>query len=171
MIRRHPLWILGLLAVAGLAVRLFFALHWFGSGDLVTFALVGHIADTDLFHTYATNNGVVFWPYPPGYLPVMIEAPKIANDLGVSYDSVIQMVPILADLAIAFAVYVYLGWRNAAQSTRLAGFALVALGPVFIAISGYHGQIDAVAILPRDPGVHALGAKAGPPRALSRRGC
>jgi uncharacterized membrane protein len=148
LIRRHPVWILTLLALVGLGVRLFFAFHWFGSGDLITFALVGHIADTDLLHTYATNHGLVFWPYPPGYLPVMIEAPKIANDLGIAYDRVIQMVPILADLAIAFAVYVYLGWRNASQATRLAGFALVALGPAFIAISGYHGQIDAVAILP-----------------------
>ena len=148
MIRRHPLWTLGLLALAGLGARLFFAFHWFGSGDLVTFALVGGIADKDLLHTYATNHGFVFWPYPPGYLPVMIEAPKIANDLGIAYDRVIQMVPILADLAIAFAVYVYLGWRNASQAMRLAGFSLVALGPAFIAISGYHGQIDAVAILP-----------------------
>ena len=148
MIRRNALWILGLLAVAGLVVRMFFAIHWFGSGDLVTFAHVGQIADSNLLHTYATNNGSVFWPYPPGYLPWMIASLRIAIDWNLQYDAVVQMVPILADLAIAFAVYVYLGWRQAAQSARLAGFALVALGPVFIAISGYHGQIDAVAILP-----------------------
>ena len=35
----------------------------------------------------------------------------------------------------------------------LTGFALIMLGPVFVAISGYHGQIDSVAIL---PGVLAL---------------
>jgi hypothetical protein len=60
---------------------------------------------------------------------------------------------IVAELSIAWLVQSYLGMRRASDSTRLAAAALVCLGPSFVAISGYEGQIDAVAIL---PGVAAL---------------
>lgn len=45
-------------------------------------------------------------------------------------------------------VQAFLGSRGATDRTRLAAAVLVSLGPSFLAISGYHGQIDALAILP-----------------------
>ena len=40
-------------------------------------------------------------------------------------------------------------WRHGrAETTRLLAVALIALGPSFAAISGFHGQIDSVAMLP-----------------------
>jgi uncharacterized membrane protein len=62
--------------------------------------------------------------------------------------AVIRIPSILADAAIAWVVQDFLGRRGREQRTRLAAAALVALGPSFVAVSGFHGQIDAVAILP-----------------------
>ena len=42
----------------------------------------------------------------------------------------------------------YLGRHGASERDRLIAAALVALGPAFIIVCGYHGQLDAVAILP-----------------------
>ncbi|MEA2305006.1 MAG: hypothetical protein QOH43_2286 [Solirubrobacteraceae bacterium] len=142
--RRPLLW---LIAAVGLGVRLFLAFHWYGNGDIFTFQLIGLQAEQHGVHTYATNIDGVFWPYPPGYLPWLVAAVKLSRETGVAFQSLVQALPILADLGIAIAVYVHLGWRGATERSRVAGFALVMLGPVFIAISGYHGQIDPVATL------------------------
>src|SRR5207302_10782054 len=55
---------------------------------------------------------------------------------------------IAADAAIAWLVQAGLGRAGASDRTRLSACALVALGPAFALISGMHGQIDSVAILP-----------------------
>jgi hypothetical protein len=146
-VRRHPLWII---AAGGLGIRLFFAFHWFGNGDILTFGAVGSRTDASPLHAYGGNVGAggVLYPYPPGYLPWLLVSFEGYKHLGIRFDGFVQLLPIAADLAIAIAVYVYLGWRGATERSRLAGFALVMLGPGFIAISGYHGQMDAVAILP-----------------------
>ena len=150
--RDRVLWLLGL-AAAGLAVRLFFAFHWFGNGDILTFGLVGDLARGDFLHVFATNNGYVYWPYGPGYVPWLAGALEISEATGLAFHAVIQFLPIAADLAIAALVYHYLGLRGAGDAVRVGAFAAVMLGPAFIAISGYHGQFDAAAIL---PGVAAL---------------
>jgi Glycosyltransferase family 87 len=160
-LRRHALWIIG---GVGFAVRLILAFGWFGNGDLLTFALVAERTEHDPLHPYAGNVTGVLYPYPPGYLLWLVGALELARGTGLPFHGVAQLLPILADTAIAFAVYIYLGWRGASEGGRVAGFALVMLGPAFIAISGYHGQLDAVAIL---PGVLALMAWERRPR--SRR--
>jgi len=65
-----------------------------------------------------------------------------------SLEFTIRLAPIAANLGIAFVVQDFLGQRGAERSTRLAGAALVAPGPSFLVVSGYHGQFDAVAFLP-----------------------
>jgi Glycosyltransferase family 87 len=150
LLRRNALWIL---SGAGLAIRLILAFGWYGNGDLWTFEIVAVRTEQGPLHTYAGNVDQVLYPYPPGYLLWLVGALKVARGTGLPFHGVVQLLPILADAAIAVAVYVYLGWRGASEGARLVGFALVMLGPAFIAISGYHGQLDAVAIL---PGVLAL---------------
>ena len=54
---------------------------------------------------------------------------------------------VLADAALAWLVWEGLRDR-ASERTRLVAAGLVALGPVFITVSGYSAQIDSVAILP-----------------------
>lgn len=148
MTRARALPLLAIGAV-GLGIRLFLAFHWFGNGDLLTFEIVGQRTLDDPLHSYAGNvgPGAVLFPYPPGYLPWLMAADKLAEALDRPFADIVQLLPIAADLLVAAAVYVYLGWRGATDGRRLAGFALVMLGPVFITISGYHGQLDSLAML------------------------
>jgi len=88
------------------------------------------------------------WPYPPGYLPVVALFAGIASATGIDFLHLLRAGPILADVGIVLLVQHLLGMRGAAESTRLAAAAAVALGPVFIGVAGYQGQIDSVAILP-----------------------
>jgi hypothetical protein len=139
----HPLW---WIAAVGIGVRLALAFALYGSSDITFFESIGRRTLDDPLHLYAF--GDFGWAYPPGYLPWLASAAKIDDWTGLPFQGVVQLPPILADLGIAAAVHYYLGMRGASEGQRVAGFALVMFGPVFIAISGYHGQIDSVAILP-----------------------
>jgi hypothetical protein len=101
----------------------------------------------DLLHLYAIVNAhnTLRWPYPPGYLPWLELSGAVSSQ---HFRFLIHVPPILADGAIAWLVADLLRLRGAEPWTRLAACGLVALGPSFIAISGYHGQIDSLAILP-----------------------
>ena len=44
-----------LISAAGLALRLFLAFHWYGSGDLFTFEIVASRTLDDPLHSYAGN--------------------------------------------------------------------------------------------------------------------
>lgn len=88
------------------------------------------------------------WPYPSGFA-LWIAVSGWLNDLtGLRFDGLVQLAPIAADLALAWMVQAFLGQRGASERTRLVAAALVVFGPSFFFISGYHGQIDALAILP-----------------------
>jgi uncharacterized membrane protein len=88
------------------------------------------------------------WPYPPLFLPWILLSGGIENATGVPFSSVVQIPQILADAGITILVYSYLRWRGATERICLISAALIALGPPFVVISGYHGQIDSLAILP-----------------------
>ena len=145
-IRRHSV---AIIVIAGLAIRLFFAFAFIGSGDLWNLELFAHRARDNLLHVYSGQGfGAGSYSYPPGYLFWLVAASWLTDATGVAFSSTAQLPPILADVGIALAVYVYLGWRKVDERWRLAGLATVMLGPVFIAISGYDGQVDSVAMLP-----------------------
>jgi hypothetical protein len=103
------------------------------------------------FHLYTAINHVPYhyeWPYPPGYLPVLWPVVKVADLTGLSFASVVRLPLVAADVVLAWAVQHALGRAGHGERTRIAGAALVALGPVFVINSGYHGQLDSVAVLP-----------------------
>jgi hypothetical protein len=142
---KRSLW--SLIAI-GTLIRLLLA-H-FGTGveyDLHSEEIVYSALRRDALHLYTTVNTVQQsrWPYPPGYLPWIAFA-------GAAFWSHFRLLmhvpPIVADAAVAWLVADFLGRRGADYRARLVAAGLVALGPSFIAISGYHGQIDSVAILP-----------------------
>jgi len=156
-VRRHPLWVI---VATGVAVRVVLAFAFVGpASDIIALQTVGDFLQGDFIHAYAVNDDWVggkqipAWPYPPAYFPWILAAVGIHNVSGLPFHGVVQLAPIAADVGIAVAIHTYLGWRGASQRFRVAGAALVMLGPSFIAISGFHGQIDSVAIL---PGVLAL---------------
>ena len=125
------------------------------SFDIESFRLVGAELDDRPLHFYgALNQGFLVggaelyrWPYPSGFVP-WIAISVVLEKAGLPFHGVIQVPSIAADAGIAWMVQAGLGARGYGERVRLVGAALVALGPSFIAVSGYHGQIDAVAILP-----------------------
>ncbi|MGH2956312.1 MAG: glycosyltransferase 87 family protein [Solirubrobacterales bacterium] len=88
------------------------------------------------------------YPYPPGFLAWIGPTDLIADRTPLPFHGVIQVPAILANAGLALVVQAYLGARGSGERTRLLAAGAVVLGPVFVAISGYHGQIDALAILP-----------------------
>jgi len=94
-------------------------------------------------HVYSAG-----YPYPGGFLPVMLLCWKIAHATGLAFYGVFKVPAILADAGIAAVLAWGLGCLGASPRDRIVSVALVALGPMFVLISGYHGQIDAVALLP-----------------------
>lgn len=135
----------------GLIARLAVAFTTYGvKFDVDSYGLVWAALHDDPLHLYGDVNR---WPYPPGYFAWILVSGKLESVTGLRFADLIQIPAILADLAIAFLVQLALGWRGASERARLAAAALVALGPVFLVVSGFHGQIDSIAILPALAGV------------------
>jgi hypothetical protein len=159
---RESLLIFGGLIAVGLAVRVAFA-----------FATRGIPYDIDSLDVTARalhggGQGVydgVRWPYPGGFLPILAIVEWLRNHTSLPFYGLVKLPSILADLGIAWLVAVALRWGGASERRALIGAALVALGPSFIAISGYHGQIDDVAVLPALAGV-IVWTRGGERRAL-----
>lgn len=139
------------LIAAGAAVKVVLAFATYGQQfDIDSLALVGAVLRSpERLHLYVIGNR---WPYPAGYFPLDYLAGSLAYRTGLPFHGVIQLWPIAADCAIAWLVQDELGRRGFGERSRLLATALVALGPMFVLISGYHGQIDSV------PTLFALGA-------------
>ena len=143
---------------AGALGRLILAFSTYGLGvDMDALQLVREALADDPLHLYgALNFPLPFenfdqgyrWPYPPGFFSWIHLSGAISANTGLPFHGLVQIPSILADLGIALLAQDMLGRRGAEARTRLAGAGLIALGPSFILISGYHGQIDSVAILP-----------------------
>jgi hypothetical protein len=99
-------------------------------------------------YSYFAHRGVTRWPYPPAFFPWIWASGAIAAHGGPSFAFMIRVPTILADAAIAWIVQDWLGRLGRSAGERLLAAALVSLGPSFVVIAGYHGQFDAVAILP-----------------------
>jgi uncharacterized membrane protein len=143
-------WLLPGILLVGLVVRLYLAFSTYGVGyDIDSYVAVNGALGEDPLHLYTIVNGHPYnrWPYPSGFLP-FIGLAHLASKVAGPFDGWVQVPQILADLAIAWLVQSYLGRRGAGERVRLAAAALVALGPSFAIISGYHGQLDSFAILP-----------------------
>ena len=99
-------------------------------------------------YTTPIGPGGIVWPYPPGFFPLVWLADRAAEVSGLAYTSLVRLPSIAADAALALLVHEGLRHRGASERRRLAATALVALGPSFAIISGFHGQLDNLAILP-----------------------
>jgi hypothetical protein len=162
-LRSPSLWIL---VGVGLAIRVALAFAFRGTNHVVIEEIVaGNVRSWDWHAVY--ESGLYFqWTYPPLFLGWLAGASWLSDVTGLSFHGLAKLGPSLADVGLALVVYAYLGWRGAAERLCLAGAALVMLGPSFFAISGYHGQIDSVAILPAALGLMVWERGATPNRAL-----
>jgi len=137
--------------VAGLLARLVIAFKTYGVPyDTESFEAVRRVLGTRPLDLYSIVNGDPFfrWPYPPAFLPFVTLAGWLSDTTGLPFHGWVQVPQIAADAIIAWLVQHYLGLRGAQERVRLAAAALVALGPSFAIVSGFHGQIDSFAILP-----------------------
>lgn len=147
------------IALAGVAVVVrVAALAYVGNPfDMNTFQLVAgtlfapgrwHLyADPSLFvRLYSGQPEYLRWPYPGGYLPVVAAAQWTAAHVGGPFNVLIRLPSLMLDFAVAVAVFRIL--RPRSERLASAGAAVILLGPVFIAISSLHGQLDTLAMLP-----------------------
>ena len=152
---RRALW---LLIVLGTVIRVVLAFTTFGAVfDINNLARVGahshRVPSVGRLHdlnSQISANGEPFygWPYPGGFFPLILTSIFASHHTPLPFHGLIQLPSIVADSGLALLVQSYLGWRGAGDRARLLAAGSVALGPIFIAISGYHGQIDSVAFLP-----------------------
>lgn len=138
----------------GTVARVVIAYATYGEAfDIDSYELVHTQLANDPFDVYGAVNSAVGdtelsrWPYAPGYFP-WIEVSAALTGVGLPLHGTIQLPSIFADAGIALLVQYFLGLRGSSRQTRLLAAGAVVLGPSFAAISGYHGQIDSIAILP-----------------------
>lgn len=151
---RRWLW---LIIGGGVAGRVALAFATVGQGfDIESLRLVASELGEHPLHLYSIVNAnsqlgdleLRRWPYPSGifaWLAVALEGNRLT---ALPFHGIVQLAPIAGDGLLAWLVQHHLGRNGATRRTRLAAAGLVALGPSFWAISGYHGQIDSVAIAP-----------------------
>jgi hypothetical protein len=162
LLSRRATAILAAMLVAGFAIRVVLAWKTYGQAyDMHSLEIIAHALQPGGIGTYDT----VRWPYPGGFLPLLWAAKWATDHLGLRFDGIVQLPAILADLAIACLVTVALRWNGFDERRALTGAALVVFGPLFVIVSGYHGQIDSVAALPAFAGV-LMWIRGGPRRAL-----
>jgi hypothetical protein len=133
-----------------------------GSFHVVRRALADHGLD---LYSFVNGPGGYRWPYPPTFLAWIEASAGLSRVAGGGYVLFIQLAPIAADAALAWLVAAHLAWRGATQRTCLVAGGLVALGPIFVLISGYAVQIDSVAVLPAAGALAVWTRLEGPDRA------
>ena len=145
---RAKAWLIVLL-VAGTAGRL--ALAFVTDGNAADLAnsrwALDALRDGSPLNFYADMDGLPRWPYLIGFAPWLFVAGELDERFG-HFDAWLQVAPIIADAVIAVIVFRTLQACGAAPTFRLAGVALVVVGPAFFMISGYAFQIDSVAVVP-----------------------
>lgn len=142
--------VVGLIAL-GVLIRLAFAATTDGNTfDINSYVLVEErLSRGDVLELYGPELhfaplDVYRWPYPPGFFGFLLVLREVADVTGVAFERLVRLPSVAADALIAWLVFAGLGRDRRA----LVASALVALGPSFIAISGHHGQVDALAVAP-----------------------
>jgi hypothetical protein len=148
--RRFRLSLWGILALGVLVSAVTAALTRGDPFDMESFRLVRDAMNRGALNVYAhfAHLGIVRWPYPPAFFPWIWASGRVAALGGPDFQFMLRVPTILADAAIAWVVQDWLGRSGRSPRERLLAAALVSLGPSFVVIAGYHGQFDAVAILP-----------------------
>lgn len=145
---KRKLWAL---IAAGTAIRLVIIAVSHGyTFDMDSLRIMASAVAASPLHAYSSAivEGTTRWPYPPGFLPWLWFCHALVGSGGHGFSMLVRVPAIVADALIALIVQDFLGRRGQDERRRLLATALVMLAPAFGSISAYHGQIDAVGILP-----------------------
>ncbi len=148
-------WWVGAVLIGGLLLRAWLAATQAPTGDLASFlaAVQGFQRWGFGFYTHVNAYNPEFpfsyrnYSYPPGYLPWLWLSARAASG-GVRFWHLARILPVLADIVLAWLVARELARRGASTAIQAIAAAAIAFGPSFVVSSGIEGQIDAVAILP-----------------------
>lgn len=148
--RHRTLAVLGCLIGIGVLGRIVLAYATYGlQYDINSFEIVEAALLDSPLHVYSeTSEPASRWPYLPGFFPWILISGFLEREIGLPAHGTIQLPQIVADGAIAALVFAYLTRRGAGSGASLLAAGLVMFGPTFAATSGYHGQLDSLAILP-----------------------
>jgi hypothetical protein len=81
-------------------------------------------------------------------VPWTVVASFVADRTPLAFHTIIKLPVVLADCALAWVLFRSLSARGFPRSRCMLAACLVALGPPLILISGFHGQNDALSVLP-----------------------
>ncbi len=143
--------ILWALIIGGVVIRVVLAFTTVGIAyDIESFRrAAAALVDPHPFSLYASvNSPIPRWPYPSGYFPWLAIAYGLGNHTVLPFHGLVQLPAIAGDALLTWVVQAYLGDLGKSERTRLIAAALVALGPSFVFVSGWEGQLDAAAIAP-----------------------
>lgn len=158
-------WLVGLSVVA-VALRCWLLSRYPGDPFDLNSAVI--MRDAVLHHglhaySYADTAGQTRYPYPPGWVPIILACVSIAHALGTSVSVALRAPLIAVDVALAWVVQAILGWSGRNDVERVLAAALVLLGPPIFAVTVLQGQLDTVSAL-AVVGAIALWLRADPSR-------
>jgi hypothetical protein len=129
--------------VVGMGLRVWGGIIVVGDlGDVSSYW--GHVMEVRRgLNVYQTDGQ---YPYFPGWLGIELATAALADFMKWPFWRTIRSLIILADIAVAIAIW----WSASALAGKTAGrvaAAVYALNPITIMISGFHGQFDALPTL------------------------
>ena len=146
--RRRNIWIVGF-GLMGLMLKLVIAINTFGTSDVLGFYEFGKaLTENGLEWTYRHS---IYFNHPPltAYYVRAIyqfDHQPFFRENGLSFPLLLRLPGIVADLVVIFAL-----WWIAGNDSRMRiptwGFALLALSPVSLMVSGFHGNTDPVMVM------------------------
>lgn len=142
-------WLLGLSA-AGIGLRCLLLARYPGDSFDINSAVI--MRNAILHHglhaySYADFGNQIRYPYPPGWVPMILANVSIAHALGTSVSIALRVPLIAVDVGLAWVVQAILGWTGRSDTERIVGAALILLGPPIFAVTTLQGQLDTTTAL------------------------
>jgi hypothetical protein len=144
---RHPVLIIGLLALSLRVPPLFFVGQW--ENDVRAFALVGRILahGTDIYtsplQTVHTVSVRILYPYLPGQLWWIRVAQGLSDCRHMAFLATAKLAPVLADVLLAMLVPALALSTGCTRRDAWRAGLVYAACPLPILVCAYHGQFDA----------------------------
>jgi hypothetical protein len=137
-----PLTAVVLLGATTVGIRAWPILNGSVAGDIANYRTVGQaILDGHFSELYSLP-----YPYPPLWMFFEAWAGWLSQRLDVDYSTIIKLPILAADVALAVFAFLILRARGMGPWRAFAWSSVVALSPVLVLVTGYHGQFDSIAI-------------------------